>query len=49
MNNHHYLIPARWNGTSRRNLTKPQGGDAEIYDVKLKNNTPVFWYDHEAK
>ena len=43
MNNHHYLIPARWNGTSRRNLTKPQGGDAEIYDVKLKNNTPVFF------
>ena len=43
MNNHHYLIPARWNGTSRKNLTKPQGGDAEIYDVKLKNNKPVFF------
>ena len=42
MNNHHYLIPARWNGTTRKNMTKPNGGDAEIYDVVLKGNTPVF-------
>ena len=43
MSNHHSLIPARWNGTSRKNMTKPHGGDAEIYDVKLKNNTPIFF------
>lgn len=43
MNNHHSLIPARWNGTSRKNMSKPHGGDAEIYDVKLKNNTAVFF------
>lgn len=43
MNNHHYLIPARWNGTQRRNLTKPKGGDGEVYDVVLKNGTtPIF-------
>lgn len=42
MNNHHFLIPARWNQTSRKNMTKPDGGDAEIYDVVLKGNTPIF-------
>ena len=43
MNNHHALVPARWNGTKRVNLSKPQHGDAEIYEVKLKGNTPVFF------
>ena len=42
MNNHHYLIPARWNGVTRKNMNKPNGGDGEIYDVVLKDNTPVF-------
>lgn len=42
MNNHHHLIPARWNETKRKSMTKPNGGDAEIYDVVLKGNTPVF-------
>ena len=41
--NHHVLIPARWNGTKRVNLSRPQHGDAEIYDVKLRGNTPVFF------
>ena len=43
MNNHHALVPARWNGTKRVNLSKPHHGDAEIYEVKLKGNTPVFF------
>ena len=43
MNNHHVLVPARWNGTARVSLSKPQHGDAEIYDVKLNDNTPVFF------
>ena len=41
--NHHVLIPARWNGTKRVNLSRPQHGDAEVYDVKLRGNTPVFF------
>ena len=24
-------------------MTKPDGGDAEIYDLKLKGNIPVFF------
>ena len=43
MSKHHYLVPARWDGTKRKNMTKPDGGDAEIYDLKLKGNTPVFF------
>jgi len=40
---HHFLIPARWNGTERVDLSRPQHGDAEIYDVALRGNTPVFF------
>ena len=30
MNNHHYIIPARWKNGNRTNLSRPSGGDGEV-------------------
>tara|TARA_A100000164_G_scaffold43746_1_gene33226 strand:- start:1363 stop:2433 length:1071 start_codon:yes stop_codon:yes gene_type:complete len=43
MNNHHYVIPARWKNGNRSNLTKPSGGDGEVLDVKIYDGTPYYF------
>ena len=43
MNNHHYVIPARWKNGNRSNLSKPSGGDGEVLDVKIYDGTPYFF------
>ena len=43
MNNHHYIIPARWKNGNRTNLSRPSGGDGEVQDVKIYNGTPYFF------
>ena len=43
MNNHHYVIPARWKNGNRSNLSVPSGGDGEIVDVKIYNGNPYYF------
>ena len=43
MNNHHYVIPARWKNGNRTNLSLPSGGDGEVVDVKIYNGNPYYF------
>ena len=43
MNNHHYVIPARWKNGNRSNLSVPSGGDGEVVDVKIYNGNPYYF------
>ena len=43
VNNHHYVIPARWKNGNRSKLSIPSGGDGEVRDVKIYNGTPYFF------
>ena len=43
MNNHHYIIPAAWKNGNRINLSRPSGGDGEVYGVQIMNGTPYYF------
>ncbi|MGB2013329.1 MAG: hypothetical protein ACPHPL_06225 [Flavobacteriaceae bacterium] len=42
-NNHHYVIPAKWENGNRSNLSRPSGGDGEVQDVLIVDGTPYFF------
>ena len=43
MNNHHFIIPAYWKNGNRNNLSKPDGGDGEVQDVKIHNGSMYYF------
>jgi len=42
-NNHHFVIPAAWKNGNRVNLSRPSGGDGEVYDVQIEDGTVYYF------
>jgi hypothetical protein len=50
MNNDHYIIPCFWkDGNNRTNLTVPNGGDGEVYDIAFMDGNMRYYGGYVLK